>query len=469
MLEDGVLFSPVVEIAKRIRDREISPVELTSSYLSRLERFGPKLNAVASIIYERAMDDARKAEHEIQAGNYRGPLHGIPYCAKDLLATRGIPTTWGAPPFKDQVFDFDATVIARLQAAGAVLIGKLSMLELAGVGHYRYASASLTGPGLNPWDPTTYTGGSSSGPASATAAGLVGFAIGSETWGSILTPASFCGLSGLRPTFGRVSRWGAMTLAWTMDKLGPMCRWVEDCLAVLAAMAGYDPNDPATLAEEFTSGPGTELLRGVRIGVVQEEFDRYGEPEVLRGFNEALIILTEAGAELHPMRLPAFPYNEVAEVIVASEAACSFEFLIETGKIMELVDTAQQAGILAGTQIRAVDYLKAMRLRVVLQAEFAAVWKKYDALIGPTSLTVSPPIRDSVHDLYLTNLITAGNLLGMPGITVPCGFGKNNLPIGLSVVGPPLEDVKIARIAQHYQNATAWHRQYPPLFSNKGV
>ena len=372
MLDESVLFSSAIDIAKRIRNREISPVELTSSYLNRLERFGPKLNAVVSIVHEGAMDDARKAEREIQSGNYRGPLHGIPYGAKDLLATRGIPTTWGAPPCKEQVFDFDAAVITRLQSAGAVLIGKLSMLELAGVGHYRFASASLTGPGLNPWNPTTYTGGSSSGSASATAAGLVGFSIGSETWGSILTPSSFCGVSGLRPTYGRVSRYGAMALTWTMDKLGPMCRSVEDCLVVLTAIAGYDPNDPSTLAEEFTCGSGTDNLRGIRIGVVQEEFDKYGEPEVQQGFNEALQVLTQAGAELHPMNLPAFPYIEVGEVIVASEAACSFEPLIRTGKIQELVDRAQQAGILAGTQIRAVDYLKAMRLRSVLKAEFAA-------------------------------------------------------------------------------------------------
>jgi aspartyl-tRNA(Asn)/glutamyl-tRNA(Gln) amidotransferase subunit A len=466
MLEETILFSPLVNIAKRIRSREISPVELTSSYLDRLERFSPMLNAVVTIVHERAMEDARQAEREIQAGNYRGPLHGIPYGAKDLLATQGIRTTWGAPPFRDQVFDFDATVISRLQSAGAVLIGKLSMLELAGVGHYRYASASLTGPGLNPWNPTTYTGGSSSGPASATAAGLVGFSIGSETWGSILTPASFCGLSGLRPTYGRVSRYGAMTLSWTMDKLGPMCRSVEDCLVVLSAIAGYDPKDPSTLAEEFTCGSEVEHVRGIRIGVVQDGFDEHGEPEVKRGFHEAMHVLTQAGADLHPVSLPTFPYHEVAEVIVASEAACAFERLIETGRIGELVDTAQQAGILAGTKIKAVDYLKAMRLRTLLKAEFASVWKDYDVLIGPTSLTVSPPIQGSVHDLYLTYLITAGNLLGMPGITVPCGFGRGKLPIGLSVVGPPLEDAKIARIAQLYQEATTWHRLYPPLFTN---
>ncbi|MGO8776222.1 MAG: amidase [Terracidiphilus sp.] len=465
MLDESILFSPIVDIAKRIRAREISPLELTVSYLDRLERFGPQLNAVVTFVPERAVENARKAEQEIQSGNYRGPLHGIPYGAKDLLATRGVRTTWGAPPCRGQVFDFDATVIGRLQSAGAVLAGKLSMLELAGIGHYRFASASLTGPGRNPWDPSTYTGGSSSGSASATAAGLVGFSIGSETWGSILTPSSFCGLSGLRPTYGRVSRYGAMALAWSMDKLGPMCRSVEDCVVVLSAIAGYDPNDPSTLNDEFTCPYSNEGVRGMRVGMVQEDFVKHGQPEVQQGFNEALKVLVDGGAELCPMSLPDFPYSEVAEIIVSVEAASSFEPLITTGKIRELADIAQQAGILAGTEIKAVDYLKAMRLRRLLHASFANVWNEYDVLIGPTSLMVSPPISKPVNDLYLTCLIAAGNLLGLPGISVPCGFGKFGLPIGLSVVGRPLEEAQVVRVARYYQDATTWHRHYPPLFS----
>ena len=465
MLDESILFSPIVDIAKRIRAREISPLELTVSYLDRLERFGPQLNAVVTFVSERAIENARKAEQEIQSGNYRGPLHGIPYGAKDLLATRGVRTTWGAPPCSGQVFDFDATVIGRLQSAGAVLAGKLSMLELAGTGHYRFASASLTGPGRNPWDPSTYTGGSSSGSASATAAGLVGFSIGSETWGSILTPSSFCGLSGLRPTYGRVSRYGAMALAWSMDKLGPMCRSVEDCVVVLSAIAGHDPNDPSTLNDGFACPYGNEGVRGMRVGMVQEDFVKHGQPEVQQGFNEALKVLVDGGAELCPMSLPDFPYSEVAEIIVSVEAASSFEPLITTGKIRELADMAQQAGILAGTEIKAVDYLKAMRLRRTLHARFANVWNKYDVLIGPTSLMVSPPISKPVNDLYLTCLIAAGNLLGLPGISVPCGFGKFGLPIGLSVVGRPLEDAQVVRVARYYQDATTWHRHYPPLFS----
>lgn len=463
MLQEDTLFSTVADLAARIRDRKLSPTALTEAYLERLERLGPELNAVVTVTRERALSEARSAEQEIAAGHYRGPLHGIPYGAKDLLAARGAPTTWGAPPLRNQVLAFDATVIRQLREAGAILIGKLAMLELAGVGHYRYASASLTGPGLNPWNTETYTGGSSSGSAAATAAGLVAFSIGSETWGSILTPASFCGVSGLRPTYGRVSRYGAMTLAWTMDKLGPMCRSVEDCGIVLGAIAGSDPNDRATLDEDFVFERRSGGLRGMTIGVVQEDFEAHGEPEVQQGFNAALHVLQALGAALEPLRLPRFPYDEVTEIVVSAEAACFFEGLIQTGRIHELADASQQAGILAGLQVRAVDYLKAMRLRNVLKSEFSGLWNRFDALVGPTSLTCSPPVDRPVKDLYLTELICAGNLLGLPAVSVPCGFGRQELPIALSVVGPVGREAIVLHVGQCYQEATDWHLRYPPF------
>lgn len=467
MLEESLLFSPITSLAAKIREREISPVELTESYLARLDRFGPRLNAVVAVLRDKALAEARQAEREIAAGNYRGPLHGIPYGAKDLLATEGDTTTWGAPPLRDQVFEFDATVVRRLRDAGAVLLGKLAMLELAGVGHYRYASASLTGAGLNPWDPRTYTGGSSSGSGSSVAAGLVGFSLGSETWGSILTPASFCGISGLRPTYGRVSRFGAMSLAWSMDKIGPMCRSVQDCAAVLSAIASQDPNDTTTISDTLEISRWPDNLREVRIGVVQEDFERHGEPEVKRGFEPVFKALADRGAAPRPVKLPDFPYDQVAEVIVASEAAASFETLIRNGKIRQLADTAQQAGILAGLEIRAVDYLKAMRLRTMLESEFARMWEQCDVLIGPTSLTVAPPVAEEVHELYLTSSISAGNLLGLPAITVPCGFGKGNLPIGLSVMGPAFGEERILQVANCYQQHTNWHKLRPPQFSGQ--
>ena len=229
VLGEDVLYSTVAQLAPGIRSRRVSPVALTESYLARIEALDPKLHAFAAVTRDLALEQARRAEKEIGAGTYRGPLHGIPYGAKDLLAAKGAPTTWGAKPFEHQVFDADATVIRKLEKAGAVLLGKLAMIELAGGMGYTIPGASLTGPARNPWDTGKWTCGSSSGSGAAVAAGLVGFAIGSETWGSIVCPSSFCGISGLRPTFGRVSRHGAMPLSWTMDKLGPMARSAEDC------------------------------------------------------------------------------------------------------------------------------------------------------------------------------------------------------------------------------------------------
>ena len=237
-MADSVVFMPVRELGELVRTRQVSPVELAGTFLDRLETIGPQLNAVATVTRERAIQQARRAEEEIASGLYRGPLHGIPYGVKDLLATSGgIPTTWGAAPFRNQTFDYDATVVRRLEEAGAVLVAKLATMELAAGMGTRYASASFTGPGINPWDRSTWTGGSSNGPGSGVSAGLVPFAIGSETWSSIVSPAALCGIAGLRPTYGRVSRYGAMALCWTLDKLGPMCLTADDCGLVLDAIA----------------------------------------------------------------------------------------------------------------------------------------------------------------------------------------------------------------------------------------
>ncbi len=256
-----LLYTPIRELAAQIRSRQLSPVKLAEVSLQRLETFGAQLNAVVTLAGKQALDQARAAEREIADGHYRGPLHGIPYGAKDLLATKGMPTTWGAAPYRNQQFDYDATVIRKLADAGAILVAKLSMVELAGGMGYRNADASFTGPGINPWNPNYWSGGSSSGPGSAVAAGLVSFAIGSETVGSILTPSSFCGITGLRPTYGRVSRHGAMALCWSLDKLGPMARSADDCALVLAAIEGSDPEDPTTLPLPKRPAPAKSRLR----------------------------------------------------------------------------------------------------------------------------------------------------------------------------------------------------------------
>src|SRR5689334_6874472 len=261
MLGEDILFLPVTELAQRIKARKLSPVELAESYLERSRRLGPRLNAYVTLTEKLALEQARAAEKEIAAGQYRGPLHGIPYAAKDLLAVKDYPTTWGARPFANQRFDFDATIIRKLNDAGAVLIGKAAMIELAGGMGYRYASAAFTGPAKNPWNTEHWTCGSSSGSGAIMASGLAAFALGTETWGSILCPSGFCGVSGLRPTFGRVSRAGAMALSYSMDKIGPICRTAGDCDLVLQAIAGHDAEDAGTLPEASAKYNGARETR----------------------------------------------------------------------------------------------------------------------------------------------------------------------------------------------------------------
>src|SRR6202790_5052480 len=267
---EEIFYLSVSELAKRIESKKLSPVELTKAYLDRSQKLGPRFNAYARLTPEIALEQARAAEKEIQRGHYRGPLHGIPYAAKDLLAVKGLPTTWGAKPYSNQVFDYNATVIDHLKGVGAVMIGKPSMIELAGGMGYRFASASLQDAAKNPWDTTCWTCGSSSGSGAIVAAGLAAFAIGTETWGSIICPSAFCGVSGLRPTYGRVSRYGAMALAPSMDKIGPMARSAEDCARIFAVLAGHDPKDHGTLPVDkaaFTYSPSMELkTRPLRVG-----------------------------------------------------------------------------------------------------------------------------------------------------------------------------------------------------------
>src|ERR1700741_3693886 len=270
MVSSDILYLSASELGKRIQSKTLSPVNLTKAYLDRSEKMGPKLNAYARLTPDIALAEAEAADKEIKRGHYRGPLHGIPYAAKDLLSVKGAPTTWGARPYENQIFDYDATVIEHLRRVGAILIGKAAMIELAGGLGYRFASASLQGAAKNPWDKTCWTCGSSSGSGAIVAAGLAAFAIGTETWGSILCPSAFCGVSGLRPTYGRVSRFGAMALAPSMDKIGPMARSAEDCARIFAAIAGHDPRDRSTVPIDkgaFTYSPSAEFRsRTLRAG-----------------------------------------------------------------------------------------------------------------------------------------------------------------------------------------------------------
>ncbi|MCE9532734.1 MAG: amidase, partial [Planctomycetes bacterium] len=335
MITEDILYAPIRNLAKGIREGKISPVELAEAYLDRLEKIGPKLGAVVTVTRELGLKEAKAAEKEIKAGRYLGLLHGIPYGVKDLLATKGIPTTWGAAPYKNQIIDQDATVIEKLRKAGAVLVAKLAMVELAGGFGYNNADASFTGPGLTPWNTKFWSGGSSTGPGAAVAAGLVPFAIGSETSGSIITPAAYCGVSGLRPTQGRVSRAGAMALCWSLDKLGPMARSADCCGIVLKAISGVDPLDPTCVErgfEHLDELPKKKFRIGILAGATRGIM-----PAVKKNFEDSLKVLAKfADIDEKEVTLPALPFGPAVGTIVAVEGASAFRDLLESGKVKEL-------------------------------------------------------------------------------------------------------------------------------------
>jgi aspartyl-tRNA(Asn)/glutamyl-tRNA(Gln) amidotransferase subunit A len=479
MIGEEVLFSPIREIGAHLRAKRVSAVDLAEWSLRRLEATGPKLGAVVTVTRERALAQAHRANQELLAGRDRGPLHGIPYGAKDLLATQGIPTTWGAEPLRGQVFDFDATVVQRLEEAGAVLVAKLAMVELAGGLGYNNPDASFTGPGRTPWNPDHWSGGSSSGSAAAVAAGLVPFAIGSETSGSILTPAAFCGVTGLRPTYGLVSRHGAMALCWTLDKLGPLARGADDCGLVLSAIAGPDPRDPTT-GETFRSRerpvksgrPGQRFKLGVLRHATADT-----DPDVAGHFEQALSVLRDVADVEEDVPFPDLPYRDAVGVIVDAEGASAFRDLIESGRVKQLRDASDRVGGYAMMMTRAADYVDAMRARVAMRAELDALLSRYDALLAPTRTRLAPPIgRD--FDAPAPGkppvperppdaprhpaTIPAGNLAGLPAIAVPMGFGKDRLPTSLQLLGRAFSEETLLALAVAYQEMTDWHRRRPP-------
>jgi len=466
MLDPGTFFLPVRELGARIRDRRLSPVELTGACLDRLERLGGRYHAVVSLMRAPALREARAAEQEIRSGKYRGPLHGIPYGAKDLLATRGVPTTWGAAPYRHQVFDYDATVVERLREAGAILVAKLAMVELAGGMGYNHADASFTGPGLSPWNTRFWSGGSSSGPGAAVAAGLVPFAIGSETSGSILTPAAFCGVTGLRPTYGLVSRHGAMALCWTLDKLGPMGRTADDCGLVLASMAGLDPDDPSSLERGFAYDGPAPIARRPRLAVPKGVTEKV-QPEVRENFERSLGILGELADVKRDVEWPDFPWGPAVSAIVGAEGASAFLDLIESGRVKELSCPRDRRGGYAATLIPAVDYLHAMRLRRPMKRAVAELFKRFDAVVSPTRASVAYPVTKNFEDAYPNvdggpPLIAAGNLCGLPALCVPTGLGENKLPTSMAFMGPAYSERALVALGAHYQSKTGWHLERPP-------
>jgi aspartyl-tRNA(Asn)/glutamyl-tRNA(Gln) amidotransferase subunit A len=465
MLSEDVLYLSARELGERIRARQLSPVELAKAYLERSRELGPGFDAYVTLTPELALSEAQAAEREIAAGHYRGPLHGVPYAAKDLLAVKGYPTTWGARPFAEQRFAFDAAVIQRLRMAGAVLLGKAAMIELAGGMGYRYASAALTGPARNPWKETCWTCGSSSGSGAIVAAALAGFAIGTETWGSIVCPSAFCGISGLRPTYGRVSRQGAMALAYSMDKIGPMARSAEDCGLVLAAIAGNDPADPSSLPPRDAgfSWPATGP-RKLRIGRLTNAWKKVA-PDVEAAIAQALDLLQKNGAVVADATLPEGPWEAAAGITVSVEGASAFQDLIESGRVLELADPEGQMGGFVNLQLGAADYQRAQRVRGLLQRQMDALFEHHDVLAAASLPVVATPLEANLDtDLgFADPLGGIGNFCGLPAASVPCGFSEEGLPVGLQFVGRALADVTVLAAATLFQRHTDWHRKRPPV------
>lgn len=477
MLGEDILFLSIRELGAKIRKREISPVELAESYLQRSEKLGPKLNAYVTITRDLALEQARTAEKELHAGHDRGPLHGIPCAAKDLVAVRGYRTTWGARPYREQQFDYNAAVIERLNQAGAVLIGKAAMIELAGGLGYSDGMASFTGGARNPWNTAMWTCGSSSGSGAIVSAGLAPFALGSDTRGSIICPSAQCGISGMRPSFGRISRYGAMAIAWTMDKLGPMCRTADDCGLVLSVLAGHDPRDhqslPPELSEFHYAIPDRKPLRIGRITNAWDDIPVDLGPLL----SHADDVLRAQGTTISDVELPGGPFEQAAELTILMEAAAAFQNLIESGKCAELDDPLGKINGYVSMQFTAREYLQVQRVRTVLQKEVDALFDHFDVLMttalpeeaGPLKAPPETPKDAKEPEPYRKEKKESippdgvSSLCGLPALTVPCGLSKNKLPYGLHFMGRALRDDNVIAAASLFQAHTEFHRLRPPI------
>jgi aspartyl-tRNA(Asn)/glutamyl-tRNA(Gln) amidotransferase subunit A len=466
-------FATLTELSQKLRSREISSEELTKIFCSRLEQLGPTYNALACLLRKDALKASRDVDGDLKRQRYRGLVQGIPFGAKDLLSVAKYPTTWGAKPYQDQVFDYDATAIKRLKGKGGLCVAKLSMVELAGGGGYSSAAASLQGPGLNPWNKEYWSGGSSSGSGAAVAAGLVPYALGSETSGSILTPAAYCGVTGLRPTYGLVSRYGAMALSWTLDKIGVLARCAEDCGHVLQAMAGGDSADPGSAGKSFYYFPQYSRKTSIlKFGYSPLDFDDLVEAPYRPVFAKALDVVKSLGAKLTEAAWPDFPYGPVIGTIIDADAASIFETLIRTGRVDQLADQEQISGLKAALSYSAVDYLKAMRIRRQIQTAFSEMFTNIDILIAPTRKTIAelatvpfdqqrPEKQPPERPRGLYGLVPATNLAGFPALSLPCGF-VNGMPVGIQLVGNQYSENTLLNIGREFQSVTDFHKQRPP-------
>ena len=478
------LFTSLADLSGLLRARKVSSLELAQASLERLETLGPQYNALATLTRDLAEQQARDADANFRRGRIASPIQGIPFGVKDLLATKGIRTTWGSEPFRDQVFDYDAAVIEKLRNAGAVLAAKLAMVPLAGGGGYRYSNPHLFGTCKNPWNPEYWAGGSSSGPTAAVSAGMTPFAIGSETGGSIVVAAAYTGITAIRPTYGLVSRYGAMALSWTLDKLGPMCHSADDCAMVLAAIAGGDTRDPSCDGRLFHyTKAGGPPLSGIRLGYWPADFSESATASARPAYMAAIDEFKKMGVRMVQIKLPVLPYREVSGVIARGEVSTVFEPMIRDEARFNLMrDERQKAGLKAGLDLPATQYLQATRIRRLIQEEIRQFFTQVDALVCYTERGPAPRIDSEAPERPAggrggagnrpatvpapgnTDLMGCSNLLGLPGITLPCGFSTGtNLPVGLHLVGRPFEESLLIALSREYQRRTGWHLKRPPV------
>ena len=458
------------ELSRLIQSKEISPVEVVEAHLERIGVLEPTLNSFITLLPEQARAAARQAEREIQAGQYRGPLHGIPLGLKDLYYSKGVRNTSGTRIFDEYVPDFDCTVAAKFNEAGAILMGKLNLHQLA----YGPTGENLDyGHMHNPWNPENITGGSSGGSGSAAAAGQCTITMGTDTGGSVRIPGALCGLAGLKPTYGRVSRYGITVLCWTLDHPGPMTRTVEDCALVMNAIAGYDPNDPASadLPVPDYAKALTGDVRGLRVGVPKEYFEVPIDPQVERAVRKAIDVLGELGATVTEVSWPMWHQSApISTTVLMAEASAAHARLVRTRG--DQLNPAVRLRIEAGFFISGPDYLQAQRARALFNRECRDLLNEVDILAGPTepitahkigatSVQVGDTTMGSIP--ALTQQTRAYNLNGFPSITVPCGFSEDGLPMGLQLAGRPFDEETVLRAAHAYEQATDWHKRRPPL------
>jgi len=442
VLED-VAFWTVPALAELVRTRQVTSVELTRMYLDRLERYDPDVHLVVTRLDELALEQAARADREVAAGRYRGPLHGVPYVLKDLFAVEGHPTTWGATPEGFEEMPGTATVARRLEEAGAVLLAKVSLGALA------WGDVWFGGQTRNPWNLEEGSSGSSAGSAAAVSAGLAPFAIGTETWGSIVSPSSTTGVTGLRPTFGRVSRAGGMAVSWSMDKAGPICRAAEDCGMVMDAIRGGDGIDPSAIDAPFNYVPEVDWS-ALTVGYVASDFE--GDDASASLDRATLEVFRSLGARLVPIELPDRPVESLS-LILGAEAAASFDVLTRTDLDDRLPRQVVDAwpNVLRTTRfVPAAEYIQANRIRTLLGRDMAAIMRRVDVYLAPAQRGRS-------------SLVT--NLTGHPAISLPNGFTDPTSPNAITVIGRLYDEATLLAAARAYQEATDFHRQHPPRFA----